>query len=100
MEVMNARNLPFIAGTAMAYGLTEEQAIATITLNAAKIMGIDKRIGSIEEGKDATLFISDGNALEMRSNNVVLAYVKGKRIDLINHQKQLSKKYHGKFGLK
>lgn len=99
MEVMNARNLPFIAGTAMAYGLTEEQAIATITLNAAKIIGVDHKIGSIEKGKDATLFISEGNALEMRTNQVVLAYVKGKRIDLTNHQKQLSKKYHGKFGL-
>lgn len=99
MEVMNARNLPFIAGTAMAYGLTEEQAIATITLNAAKIMGIDDKIGSLEKGKDATLFISEGNALEMKTNNVVLAFVKGSRIDLTNHQKQLSKKYHNKFEL-
>lgn len=99
MEVMNARNLPFIAGTAMAYGLTEEQAIATVSLNAAKIIGIDNKIGSLEKGKDATLFISDGNALEMKTNHVVLAFVKGKRIDLTNHQKQLSKKYHGKFGL-
>jgi len=99
MEVMNARNLPFIAGTAMAYGLTEEQAIATITLNAAKIMGIDSKIGSIETGKDATLFVSEGNALEMKTNNIVLAYVRGKQIDLTNHQKQLSKKYHQKFEL-
>jgi len=99
MEVMNARNLPFIAGTAMAYGLTEEQAIATITLNAAKIMGVDNRIGSLEKGKDATLFISEGSALEMKTNAVTLAYVKGNRIDLSNHQKQLSKKYHAKFEL-
>ena len=99
MEVMNARNLPFIAGTAMAYGLTEEQAVSAITLSAAKIMGVDNRIGSLEKGKDATLFISDGNALEMMTNNVVLAFVKGKRINLTNHQKQLSKKYHGKFKL-
>jgi len=97
MEVMNTRNLPFIAGTAMAYGLTEEQAIAAVTLNAAKIMGIDNRIGSLEKGKDATLFISDGNALDMRTNNVILAYVKGNQIDLTNHQKQLSAKYHAKY---
>jgi len=100
MEVMNTRNLPFIAGTAMAYGLTEEQAIATISLNTAKIMGIDNRIGSLEKGKDATLFISDGNALDMRTNNVILAFVKGNRIDLTNHQKQLSAKYHAKYGKK
>ena len=100
MEVMNTRNLPFIAGTAMAYGLTEEQAIATITLNAAKIMGIDNRLGSLEKGKDATLFVSDGNALDMRTNNVVLAFVKGKKINLTNHQKQLSTKYHAKYRIK
>jgi imidazolonepropionase-like amidohydrolase len=100
MEVMNARNLPFIAGTAMAYGLTEEQAIAAISLNAAKIMGIDSKIGSLEKGKEATLFISEGNALDMRTNNVTLAYVHGARVDLTNHQKQLSEKYHGKYGLK
>jgi len=100
MEVMNTRNLPFIAGTAMAYGLTEEQAIATISLNTAKIMGIDNRIGSLEKGKDATLFISDGNALDMRTNNVILAFVMGNRIDLTNHQKQLSAKYHAKYGKK
>ena len=99
MEVMNTRNLPFIAGTAWAYGLTEEEAIATITLSVAKIMGIDDKIGSLEKGKDATLFISDGNALDMRTNDVVLAFVRGKRIDLTNHQKQLSDKYHAKYGV-
>jgi imidazolonepropionase-like amidohydrolase len=100
MEVMNSRNLPFIAGTAMAYGLTEEQAIATITLNAAKILGIESKLGSLEKGKDATLFISEGNALDMRTNNVSLAFVRGKFIDLTNHQKQLSDKYHQKYNVK
>jgi len=99
MEVMNARNLPFIAGTAMSYGLTEEEAIASISLNAAKIIGLDEKLGSLEKGKDATLFISDGNALDVRTNNVVLAFVKGNRIDLTNHQKQLSAKYHSKYKL-
>jgi len=100
MEVMNTRNLPFLAGTAMAYGLTEEQAIASISYNAAKILNIDDKVGSIEKGKDATLFVSDGNALDMRTNNVVLAFVKGRFIDLSNHQKQLSEKYHNKYHLK
>ncbi|MGV6860285.1 MAG: amidohydrolase family protein [Putridiphycobacter sp.] len=100
MEVMNTRNLPFLAGTAMAYGLTEEQAIATITLNAAKILGLDSKMGSIEKGKQATLFISDGNALDMRTNQVTTALVKGRFIDLTNHQKVLSEKYHQKYNLK
>lgn len=99
MEVMNARNLPFLAGTAWAYGLTEEEAVASISLNVAKILGIDDRIGSLEAGKDATLFISDGNALDMKSNNVSFAMIKGNYIDLDNHQKQLNRKYEEKYGL-
>lgn len=99
MEVMNARNLPFLAGTAWAYGLTEEEAVAAISLNVAKILGIDAQTGSLEAGKDATLFISDGNALDMRTNNVVCALIKGNFIDLGNHQKDLAKKYNEKYGL-
>lgn len=99
MEVMNARNLPFLAGTAWAYGLTEEEAVASISLNVAKILGIADRIGSLEAGKEATLFISDGNALDMKSNNVGFAMIKGNYIDLDNHQKQLNRKYEQKYGL-
>lgn len=100
MEVMNARNLPFLAGTAMSYGLTEEEAISTLTLNAAKIMGLDDKIGSIEKGKEATIFVSSGNALDMRTNHVTLALVKGRYIALTNHQMQLSSKYLKKYSLK
>lgn len=100
MEVMNARNLPFLAGTAWAYGLSEEEAVASISLNVAKIMGIDDRLGSLEAGKDATLFISDGNALDMRSNKVSFAMIKGNYISLDNHQLQLAKKYEEKYGIK
>lgn len=99
MEVMNARNLPFLAGTAWAYGLTEEEAVASISLNVAKILGIADRIGSLEAGKDATLFISDGNALDMRTNQVQMAMIKGNFVDLDNHQKQLAKKYEQKYGI-
>lgn len=100
MEAMGARNLPFMAGTAAAYGLTKEQALKAITLNTAKILGIDKTTGSIEQGKDATLFISTGDALDMRSNNVERAFVKGMSIDLNNDQKALYDKYKKKYGLK
>ena len=62
MERMGARNLPFTAGTAAAFGLSKEEAIQSITLNPAKILGIDKTTGSLEVGKDATLFISTGDA--------------------------------------
>jgi imidazolonepropionase-like amidohydrolase len=99
MEVMNARNLPFLAGTAWAYGLTEEEAVASISLNVAKILGVDDKIGSLESGKDATLFVSDGNALDMRTNNLSLGMVRGRFIVLDNHQMELSRKYHEKYDL-
>lgn len=99
MEVMNARNLPFLAGTCWAYGLSEEEAVAAVSLNVARILGVDDQIGSLEKGKDATLFVSDGNALDMRTNNVSMAMVKGNFIVLDNHQMQLSEKYHQKYGL-
>ena len=100
MEGMRTRNLPFMAGTAVAYGLTKEQALKAITLNTATILGIDKTTGSIETGKDANLFISTGDALDMRTNNVEKAYLKGISIDLNNEQKILYEKYKNKYGLK
>lgn len=97
MEAMNTRNLPFYAGTAAAYGLTKEQALQAITLNTAKILGIDKTCGSIEIGKDATLFISTGDALDMKTNNVELAFIQGRKIDLSSRQKNLYEKYSKKY---
>ncbi|HET6226920.1 MAG TPA: amidohydrolase family protein [Bacteroidia bacterium] len=99
-EATHTRNLAFLAGTAAAYGLTKEQALQAVTLNTAKILGIDKTIGSLEEGKDATLFISTGDALDMRTNHVEYAYIKGVIIDLSNEQQALYEKYKKKYGLK
>ena len=96
MEAMGARNLPFSAGTAVAYGMDYEDAIAAITLNAAKILGIDAEVGSIEHDKNATFFISSGDALDMRTNNVEQAFISGKTINLNNHQKELFEKYKGR----
>jgi hypothetical protein len=98
MEAMGTRNLPFYAGTAVAYGVDKEAALSMITLNTAKILGIDKVVGSIEEGKYATLFISAGDALDMRGNQVTLAFIQGKQIELTNPQIELWKKYDGKYG--
>jgi imidazolonepropionase-like amidohydrolase len=93
MEAMGARNLPFSAGTTIAYGQEYEKAVMSITLNTAQILGVDTQVGSIEKGKDATFFISSGDALDMRTNNVEQAYIKGVAIDLNNHQKELFEKY-------
>lgn len=100
MEQIQVRNIPFLAGTAAAHGLGKEEAVKSVTLNAAKILGIDSRVGSLEIGKDATLFISNGDALDMRTNQVERAYVRGKQLDLNNGQKALYEKYKDKYGLK
>ncbi|WP_345953904.1 amidohydrolase family protein [Mucilaginibacter sp. PAMB04168] len=94
------RNLPFEAGQAVGYGLTKEQAVSMITLNNAKILGIDKTTGTLETGKDANLFISTGDALDMLTLNVENAYIQGKSISLDNLHKQLYKRYSEKYGLK
>ena len=98
MEHMGTRNLPFYAGTAHAYGLTYEQAVKSITLSAARILGVDDFCGSLENGKDATLFISEGDALDMRTNYLTQAFIQGRTIDLDNRQRQLYRKYQTKYG--
>ena len=97
MEVMGARNLPFTAGTAATFGLTKEEALMGITSNTADLLGIGDRVGTLEVGKDATLFISNGDALDMRTNDLTQAFIRGKNIDLDNHQHQLYEKYKGKY---
>ena len=97
MERMNTRNLPFYAGTTVAYGLTKAQALQLITLNPAKILGIDNQLGSIEAGKDATLFISEGDALDMRTNKLTHAFINGRDISLETHQTKLWKRYSEKY---
>ena len=99
-ERMNTRNLPFLAGSCAAFGLDKEVALQLITLNSAKILGIDATCGSLEVGKDATLFISDGDALDMRTNKLSKAFIQGRSISLENHQTDLNKKYKEKYGQK
>lgn len=97
MERMNSRNLPFYAGTTSAYGLTKEQALQLITSNTAKILGIDKDYGTLEAGKSATLFISEGDALDMRTNQLTHAFIDGRSVSLETHQTELWHRYDEKF---
>ncbi len=97
MERMNSRNLPFYAGTTVAYGLSKEQALELITLNTAKILGIDANYGSLKVGKSATLFISKGDALDMRTNHLTNAFIDGRKISLETHQTELWKRYSKKY---
>jgi len=94
------RNLPFMAGTASAWGMSKEDALKTITLNTAKALGMDNTIGSLAIGKDATFIISAGDALDMISNKVEEAFIQGRSINLDNLHKQLDKKFSDKYGVK
>ena len=97
MERMQSRNLPFYAGTYAAYGLDKEEALKLITSNTAKILGIDDLVGTLEVGKDATLFISEGDALDMRTNILTDAFIQGRKISLESHQTKLWKRYSNKY---
>ena len=97
MERMNSRNLPFYAGTTVAHGLAKEEALKLITQNPAKIMGIDAMYGTLEIGKSATLFISEGDALDMRTNQLIDAFIDGRKLSLETHQTELWKRYSEKY---
>ncbi|MDD7913869.1 amidohydrolase family protein [Polaribacter ponticola] len=96
MERMNTRNLPFYAGTFAAHGLDKEVALQLLTSNTAKILGIDSFVGTLEVGKDATLFVSEGDALDMRTNILTNAFIQGRKISLETHQTKLWKRYSNK----
>ncbi|MGC1633424.1 MAG: amidohydrolase family protein [Gelidibacter sp.] len=97
MERMSSRNLPFYAGTTVVYGLDKEEALKLITSNTAKILGIDKDYGTLEEGKSATLFISEGDALDMRTNQLTHAFIDGRLVSLDTHQTELYHRYDEKY---
>ncbi len=90
-------NLPFAAGQTVAYGLTKEEALQTVTLNTARILGIDDKTGSLEQGKDANIVVSTGDILDMSSNNVEYAFITGRNISLDNKHKQLYKRFQAKY---
>ena len=90
------RNLPFQVGQTVAYGVPKEAAIASITANVAKIFDLNA-IGTLEVNKDATFFVSSGDAMDMIGNQVELAFIQGREIDLDNHQKALYRKYREKY---
>lgn len=94
------RNLPFNAGTAAGYGITKEQALSAITLNAAKILGIDQITGSLEVGKDANIVISEGDILDMKSSIITAVFIQGRQPSLDDKHKQLNERYKYKYGIK
>lgn len=94
---MQLRNLPFLAGTAAGYGLSKEDALKLVTSNTAKILGIDATTGTLEKGKDATLVVSSGDLLDMRTNQVTHAFIQGRQIILDDKHKRLYKRFSEKY---
>ena len=90
------RNLPYHAATAAAYGLDPAIALRAITLSTAEILGAADRVGSLEQGKDATIFIADGDILETPTQ-VTHAFIQGRVVDLNSRHTQLYKKYSAKY---
>ncbi|HQQ93198.1 MAG TPA: amidohydrolase family protein [Bacteroidia bacterium] len=100
MEAAQSRNLPFNAGSAVGYGLGKEQALAAVSLNAARIMGIEKLAGSLEEGKLASFVLCQGDILDIRGNRIIGAYLAGKQVNLNNRQTELYRIYMNKYNLR
>ncbi|MBP90260.1 MAG: imidazolonepropionase [Planctomycetaceae bacterium] len=90
------RNLPYHAAMAAAFGLPQEEALKSITLYPAEILGVANRVGSLKKGKDATFFITDGDPLETPTQ-VEAAYIQGREIDLSDRHKRLWNKYKEKY---
>ena len=95
-QTPHIRNLPYHAAKAASYGLPWEEALRSITLSTAEILGVDEKVGSLEVGKEATLFIADGDILDIRTQ-VERAFIQGREIDLTDRHKTLYKKYKIKY---
>ncbi len=91
-NVQFARNLPYQAAAATAFGLPYQEALKAVTLNAAEIWGVSDQIGSIDKGKWADLMLTDGDPLEARTH-VQRMFIKGREVSLANKHTRLYDKY-------
>jgi len=94
-DASNVRNLPHGAGYAVAYGLPADAALRALTQGAATILGAGDRLGTLEAGKEATLIVTDGDVLDIRTH-VVRAFVEGREIDLANRHQRLYERYRAR----
>ncbi|MBT3760864.1 MAG: amidohydrolase family protein, partial [Candidatus Marinimicrobia bacterium] len=95
-QTPHQRGLPYHAAMTAAFGLPKDEALKSITLYAAEILGISEYVGSLEIGKDATLIVTTGDPLEITSN-VEIAFINGAQTDLSDRHKSLDNKYREKY---
>jgi len=95
-EATNERNLPYEAAMASAFGLPRDEALKSVTLYPAQLLGVADQLGSLETGKAATLIVTNGDPLDFPTH-VEAAYVDGRKIDLTNRQTRLREKYREKY---
>lgn len=93
----DTRNLVFAAGHVTSYGLTAEQALRALTLDAAKIAGVADRLGSIEVGKSASLVVSAGDIFDYRGHKIEQLLIDGREVNLDNKHKQLHRRYQQRY---
>lgn len=91
-ETENVRNLNYNAGYAATYGMGIEEALKAVTINPARIFGVDDRLGSIEAGKQANLMITDGDPFETLTT-IEQVFIKGYKIPMVSRQTQLYEEY-------
>lgn len=91
-ESRNVRNLPVPASLSVAYGLNEKEALEALTINPAKILGIDDQLGSIKQGKTANLVVWSGSPIQM-SSKVCHVIINGKVIPMESVQTKLRDQY-------
>lgn len=92
----NVRNLPYQAAAAVGFGLADDEALKSITLSPAQILGVADRVGSVEVGKDATIFLADADILDTPTQ-VEAAWIQGRKVDLNDRHKTLYRKYEEKY---
>jgi imidazolonepropionase-like amidohydrolase len=91
----DVRLLPFQAGTAAAFGLPKDEALKAVTIYPAQIFGVEKLVGSVEEGKLANLIVTDGDPLEFRTK-VKHLFINGRPVDLATKHTRLYEKFSGR----
>ena len=84
-QTENVRNLPYNAGFAAAYGLGQEEALRSVTIVPAELFGVADKLGSIEVGKNATLFVSDGDPFETKTN-ILHVFISGWQMPMVSRQ--------------